>query len=120
MKNKGFNKQGLEKAGINMSLGNGQVILTADQRTHIERQKAQQEIQSLVNFRSTCAMNNLGCLITADPEGLRTKNALAKDAKEYAEELMVELRMIPTVEFFRELEAHADAEHNPKPSIVTE
>lgn len=127
MKNKGFNKQGLEKAGIKMSVGNGQIILSADQRAAMERQQAAQQIQSLINFRSTCAMNNLGTLIGAYPcDGgggiLTDKETTCKLAREYAEQLMVELKMIPSIRFFRELEAQADKEQQASSTnnIVTE
>jgi len=134
MKNKGFNKQGLEKAGIGMSVGNDGVRLALPpneaQRIAMEQhlkqqqeQQARQELQQLINFRSTCAMNNLGCLLGAyDFKMLHDDNERSANvelARLYAEELMVALKMITDTKFFRDLEQAM--EQKPEESkIVTE
>lgn len=60
-------------------------------------------------------MNNLGSLITAYPNNradtlLSDKEFNCRVSKEYAEQLMMELKMIPDTQFFRDLEAQADKE----------
>jgi len=136
MKNKGFNKQGLEKAGIGMNVGNDGVRLALPpneaQRIAVEQHQkqqqehqARQELQGLINFRSTCAMNNLGCLLqsydVSDFQGTCIEDLAhiqenVSLARKYAEALMVELAMIPDTKFFRDLEEAMEQ----KPEIVTE
>lgn len=117
-KNRGFNKQGLEKAGIVMQ-GNGLALSPEVQMQMLQKQEEEnrkrQEISFLINFRRTCAMNNLGCLLGAYTQAEADRLSSHKEenceiAREYAEQLMVELKMIPDTQFFRDLEAQADKE----------
>lgn len=121
-----YNKQGLAKAGISMNANGNGVNLAlppeaqlAMMREEQSKREARQELQSLINFRSTCAMNNLGCMLQAydisdfgstgiDDPGHIEENV--RIARKYAEALMVELKMIPSTDFFRELEKQADEE----------
>lgn len=83
-----------------------------------EKQQAQQQLNHLVNYRAACAMNNLGCLIQSQPDMEYTD--AVKNARVAAELLMVELKMITSTDFFRELEKFVKQPQQEQSSIVTE
>lgn len=136
MKNKGFNKQGLEKTGIKMNVNDNGVSLALPpseaQRIAMEQyqkqqqeQQAQNQLNHLINYRATCAMNNLGCLMQKMGVDQCIYEELVIHAKRAAELLMVALKMIPNTDFFRELEKVQEGnfvkkEEEPASTIITE
>lgn len=110
-----------------MRANNGQqvpLIMSPEQRAFMQQQEAIQQLRQVISFRNTCAMNNLGSIIATYSEPMNASIdsvANCKRAKQMAEELCVELSMVPSVQFFRDLEAQAKQEDEAnKPNIVTE